>query len=98
MEDQQSPKLCVAGSIPAFPVAKKIKCKGCVFVKVVDRETFNKMREAGLINDGKFNKSYVISSIHKKSKRKKIYMCEAVIHKYEKLLRSKSYKKYDAKG
>jgi hypothetical protein len=70
----------------------KIKYKGCVFVKVVNRETFNKMREAGLISDDKFTKSYVISSIHKKGKRKKIYVCEAIIKKYEQLIRSKSKK------
>jgi len=61
-------------------------------VKVVDRETFNKMREAGLISDEKFTKSYVISSIHKKGKRKKIYVCEMVISKYQKLLRSSGKK------
>jgi hypothetical protein len=63
--------------------------KGEIFLQLINREIFNDMDVLGFVCHEKYNKNYYISSIKKKAKRKKIYMCEKNYNDY---LRFKSKK------
>ena len=55
-------------------------------LKWITRDVFDKMKEKGLICENYNNKNFYISSSKKKSKRKKIYICEKVLAQYNRII------------
>jgi DNA-binding transcriptional regulator YhcF (GntR family) len=58
-------------------------------LKKISKELYKELEKLGLIDLTKNNSNCITAGITKKSKRKKKYICEAVLRRYDKIMQEK---------